>query len=324
MTALPNGMLNDASVLSLRCFAAVVETQSFSSAARQLRLAPSSVTKNIQILESNFNVALFHRSTRRINVTEAGERFYEQCLRILAEIDRAAVAMVAEQQLAGHLRITASPSFTTAVLSPHLHEFLGAHPGISLDVIVTSATPDLIRDRIDIAITLQEEPRSKLAHFLLAASPRVICASPGYVQKHGAPATPDELHQHECISGRFSDLAETWFIRGKGNWQAIPVRSRLLSDNGDLLRQACIMGAGIGNFYQYHVDTELEAGQLVRILPDHEVKPKNIYALIPHRQIVRPLTRAFIEFVGNLVGAPPSSDRARWYELGAADYGADE
>lgn len=293
-------MLNDASILSLRCFVAVVETQSFSSAARQLRLAASSVTKHVQLLENAISVALVHRTTRRISVTDAGERFYDQCLGILAQIDSAAAVMIAERALSGHLRVVAPPSFAATLLGPHLHEFLAGHPGLSVDVMVSSATPDLIRDRIDVAITLQEEPESKLAHFLLAESPRALCASPAYLDRFGMPEHPRDLAGHECISGRFSELAEAWFLRDQGNWQAVHVRSRLLSDNGDLLRQACLMGSGIGNFYRFHVQEDLDAGRLVHVLPAYESKPKNIYAVIPHRQIVRPQTKAFIEFVTRL------------------------
>lgn len=309
MTALPNGMLNDASILSLRCFVAVVETQSFSSAARQLRLAASSVTKHVQLLENALDVALVHRTTRRISVTDAGERFYDQCLAILAQIDSAAAVMIAERALTGHLRVTAPPSFAATLLGPHLHEFLTEHPGLSVDVMVSSATPDLIRDRIDVAITLQEDPESKLAHFRLAESPRALCASPGYVERFGMPEHPRDLARHECISGRFSELAEAWLLRQEhGDWQAVHVRSRLLSDNGDLLRQTCLMGSGIGNFYRFHVQADLDAGRLVHVLPSYESKPKNIYAVIPHRQIVRPQTRAFIEFVTGLTGQPRAQD----------------
>ena len=169
---LPTGMLNNASVLSLRCFAAVVETQSFSSAARQLRLAPSSVTKHIQTLENAVNVALVHRTTRRISVTEAGERFYENCLAILAQIESAAAIMVEERALSGHMRVTAPPAFAVTVLGPNLPMFLDEHPGLTVDLIVTSAAPDLIRDRIDVAIMLHSAPESKLTHFFLSGCPR--------------------------------------------------------------------------------------------------------------------------------------------------------
>jgi DNA-binding transcriptional LysR family regulator len=299
--SLPTGMLNNASVLSLRCFVAVVETQSFSSAARQLRLAPSSITKHVQTLETAVNVALVHRTTRRISVTEAGERFYDHCLTILAQVDSAAAVMVEEQALSGHMRITAPPAFALTVLGPNIHVFLDEHPGITIDLIVTSGTPDLIRDRIDVAISLHSQPESKLAHFFLAASPREICASPGYIERHGTPAMPDDLPRHHCLSGRFSDLVEPWYFSAGTETWAINVKSRLLSDNGDLLRHACIAGGGIGNFYRFHVQNDLKEGRLVRVLPDFTPRPKDIYAVIPHRHLVRPQTRAFIEFTKRAV-----------------------
>lgn len=301
--ALPSGRINDATFLSLRCFAAVVETQNFSAAARQLQVAPSSVTKHIQLLEEVLGVALFHRTTRRIAVTEAGERFYDQCLTILAQIDGATAAMAAAQDLAGHLRVTAPPSFAAAVLGPHIHEFLATHPGISVDIIVTSDTPDLIGDRIDVAIAVQDAPETKLPHQLLAACPRVLCASPGYVARHGMPHEPDELDRHHCISGRFSDLAETWHLERDGTTASVRVPSALLSDSGELLRQACVNGAGIGNFYYFHVREDLEAGRLTRVLPTYQPRARSVYAVTPHRQIVRPQTRAFVAFVTRLAEA---------------------
>jgi DNA-binding transcriptional LysR family regulator len=310
MAVLPNGILNEASILSLRCFVAVVETQSFSSAARQLRLSPSSVTKQVQSLEQALHVALVHRTTRRISVTDAGERFYEQCLAILVQVDRAASVFAPDRELTGHLRVAAPPSFAAVVLGPRIHEFLDKHPGLSVDVMVSSATPDLIRDRIDVAITLQEEPESKLAHFLLAASPRTLCAAPSYLDRHGRPPSPADLHGHECLSGRFSELAEPWMLRNGTDWQAFRVRTRLLSDNGDMLRQSCLAGGGIGNFYRFHVQADLDAGRLEVVLPGYEVRPKNIYAVIPHRLIVRPQTRAFIDFIQGLVTGQPGTRAA--------------
>jgi DNA-binding transcriptional LysR family regulator len=301
MTALPGGLLNNASILSLRCFAAVVETQSFSSAAKQLRLAPSSVTKHVQLIEKAVNVALVHRTTRRVSVTDAGERFYDQCLAILAQVDRAAAVMAPEKELSGHLRVTAPPSFVAAALGPRIPDFLRAHPGLSLDVAVSSALPDLIRARIDVAVTLGEAPQSKLTHFLITACPMVMCASPEYVARYGTPIRPEDLVQHACLSGRFSDLAQGWTLGRAGKWEVVNGNSRLLSDNGELLRQACLGGAGIGSFYRFHVQNDLRTGSLISILENYEVKNKNLYAVIPHRQIIRPQARAFIDFLRKIV-----------------------
>jgi DNA-binding transcriptional LysR family regulator len=297
---LPRSPLNDASIIALRCFVAVVQTHSFSSAARQLRLAPSSVTKHVKMLENALGSALVHRTTRLVSVTDAGENFYERCVAILNEIDSAQAMIASERQLSGHLRIVAPPSFAASILGPNLHIFLQDHPAVSVDVIVTSATPNLIRDRVDVAISLENDPKSKLAHMLLAPCSRVLCASPAYIAAHGEPKSPEELQSHDCIASRFSDLAEDWVLRRNGTWEAINIHSRLLSDNGDLLRQTCLRGAGIGNFYRFHVQNDLESGGLKHVLPGFEVKPKNIYAVLPHRQIMRPQAKAFVDFARKL------------------------
>jgi DNA-binding transcriptional LysR family regulator len=134
----------------------------------------------------------------------------------------------------------------------------------------------------------------------------VICAAPSYVQRHGIPKTLGDLQKHECIASRFSELTEAWVLRRQREWQTVNVRSRLLSDNGDLLRQACIAGAGIGNFYRFLVRDDIEQGRLMEVLTDYEPKPKNIYAVLPHRQIVRPQAKAFIEFVRGVAGGENS------------------
>ena len=175
------------------------------------------------------------------------------------------------------------------------------HPAISIDASVTSATEDLIRNRIDVAIALREEPQSKLTHFWLASCALHLCASPDYLARRGQPRRPDDLTAHECLAGRHSDLAESWSLGRDGVWQLINPKFKLLSDNGDLLRQGCIGGAGIGAFYDFHVQDDLREGRLVRVLPQFDLEPRNIFAIIPHKKIIRPQAKAFIDFVQGLM-----------------------
>jgi DNA-binding transcriptional LysR family regulator len=138
------------------------------------------------------------------------------------------------------------PSFAPAILAPRIHEFLANYPGLSLDVAVSSATPDLMRNRADVAITLHEEPQSKLVHF-----------------RDGA--------------GRPVDL-----------------RFKLLSDNGEVLRRACLARAGIGEFYRFHVRKDIRLNRLVPLLRDYESRPQSMLAITPHRESVSPQAKAFI------------------------------
>ncbi|MBR0859120.1 LysR family transcriptional regulator [Bradyrhizobium liaoningense] len=319
MTALPNQLFNQVSILSLRCFVAVVETQSFSAAARQLTVAPSSVTKQVQLMESAANVALVHRTTRRVSVTEAGERFYEHCLAILNEIDNASVLTGADKQVTGHLRVTAPPAFAGAMLGRHIHAFMEEHPAISIDLSVTSATPDLIRSRIDVAIMLSDQPQSKLTHFCLGSCTPILCASPDYLTHRITPKQLDDLNHLECLSARFSELAASWRLGRQGCWQTVTPHFKLLSDNGELLRQACLGGAGIAALYDFHIQDDLRAGRLVRVLPKFEFASNGVFAIIPHKTIVRPQAKVFIDFVRRLVAEPGINRRAAGPSLRSDD-----
>lgn len=289
--------LNQASVLSLRCFVAVVDAHSFSSAARQLRLAPSAVTKHVQLLERATGAALIHRTTRRISVTDAGESFYLRCVEILEQLEGAIAGISGERASGGHLRVTAPPSFASAVLAAGLPKFLDLHPTATVDVVVSSDIPDLVRERVDIAVFIGDELPTKQAQVVLAQCPQVLCAAPKYLDLRGKPMSIEELSRHNCLCPRFSEVAETWHLQSAGGWSAVRPRAVLLSDNGDTLKAACLAGAGIGNFYRFHVNQDLASGALVEVLPNHPLRGKSIYAVLPHRSIVRPLVRDFLSFL---------------------------
>ena len=301
MSTLSQGLLNDVRVISLRCFAAVVETRSFSSAARQLRLSASSVTKHIHALEASLGVALVHRTTRQVSVTEAGEHLYRSCLAVLVQIDNAAGPLVGESRLEGHLRIVAPPAFAVTILGPRIPDFLTEHPRLTIDVFVSSSTPDLIRERLDLAITLREAQESKQPHLQLGAIARVLCASAAYTERCGLPRRIEDLQHHDCIASRFTQRADVWELKTGTRFRSARIRPRLLSDNGELQKQACLHGAGIGAFYEFHVRQDLMEGRLLRVLPQHETRPHKLYVSMPHREIVRPQARAFIDFLKGLV-----------------------
>lgn len=299
---MPN-FLDQTSVLSLRCFVAVVNANSFSSAARQLRMAPSSVTKHLQLLERATGAALVHRTTRRISVTDAGEAFYQRCIEILQQLEGAIAGISGEQSVGGHLRVTAPPSFASSVVAPGLLRFLDMYPGATVDLCVNSDIPDLVRERVDVAIFIGEELPTKQAQLMLAESPPVLCASPEYLKRHGAPVTLNDLERHRCLCARFSEVADNWHLKVGNSWKSIRPNAVLLSDNGDALRKACLASAGIGNFYRFHVAEDLATGRLVEVLPQHPVRPKKIYAILPHRHMIRPLVRGFTSFLSEEVAA---------------------
>jgi DNA-binding transcriptional LysR family regulator len=295
--------LDAAGILSLRIFVTVAEAQSFSAAARQMRLSPSAVTNHVLSLERMLGVALFHRTTRKVAITAVGGRFYKQSVAILGQVEEALENVVPSQEPLGHLRVTAPPSFAVRVIGPHLGGFLTSHPKVSVDMIVSSAVPNMVADRIDVAILLREEPQGKLSHVPLGSNPRAFCASHEYVARAGTPRTPRDLAKHRCLANMVAGGAEPWSFRMGQEVRQIQVDGPLLSDNGEILRRACLSGTGIGNFYRFHVREDLEHGDLIEVLANYQPDTNRIYAMVPHREMVRPLAQLFIDFVRGVVGS---------------------
>ncbi|TSD54665.1 LysR family transcriptional regulator [Variovorax sp. KBS0712] len=302
--------LDFASIAVLRSFAAVVECGGFSPAAKQLGLASSTMSKHIGALESGLRVALIHRTTRRLEVTQSGNRFYERCKAILQEVDQASLLAEPLTTLKGELRVVASPSFTASVLLPALPTFMATHPQLAIDLRVGSAHVDLIREGVDIWMTLELPQRNKAPSIKLARNNCVVCASPAYLDRHGIPESPADLKRHAGLLGHGSPYAEEWpFLMGR-QIKRYPIRKAFASDNGDALRFCCLEGLGLGGFYTFHVAKDLEAGRLVEVLRPYRANPGGVYAIVPHRHYISPAANAFIDFVRALCGTWESRGHA--------------
>lgn len=290
--------LDFASIAQLRSFIAVVESGGFSLAAKQLQLVPSTISKHIGSLEAGLRVALIHRTTRKLEITEAGNRFYERCKAILREADRANLPSEApSRSLTGELRVVASPSFTSFVLLPQLPSFIASHPQLMIDLRVGAGPVDLIRDGVDVSISLDESHRNKNPAIRLSANTCVVCAAPSYLARKGTPETPSDLRRHDGLVGHGSPFAEEWpFMVGRAV-KKFPVRKTFASNNGDVLRAYCLEGLGLGGFYGFHVARDLKAGRLVEVLRPYRANPTAVYAVVPHRHYLSPNAQAFIDFM---------------------------
>lgn len=297
MPSITRPSLDGAGILSLRIFTAVADSQSFSGAGRQLRLSASAVTNHVLGLERMLGLALFHRTTRTVRITPAGERFYNKARQILDQVDEALHDVAPGARLAGHIRVTAPPSFAMSVVGPNLGQFLEANPGVSVDFIVSSARPNMIADRIDVAFLLQDSVEGNFASELIAENPRAFCASPSYLEKFGTPQHPDDLSRHFCLGNMVAAKSEPWAVCDGRSTRLLNVKGPLVADNGEVLRSACLSGAGIGNFYRFHINDDLENARLIEVLAGYQPNTNRTYAVTPHREMVRPLARIFIAFV---------------------------
>ena len=306
------------SLAPMRLFVATVRGGSFSEAARQLGCTPSAVSRQVGALEADLGVRLFTRTTRRLNLTEAGTALLEQSERILGEIDamREAVRAV-DASPRGLLRVTAPIVYGRLHLVPLLPEFLERHAEVEVNLVLSDAVVDLLENDIDVAVRIAALPDSTLIARRLASVERVICGSPAYLQQRGIPAAPADLREHACLPFRFHTAANVWRsgsnvwrLEGEDGLEEVSVNGPFTANNADALVIAALAGLGLILVPTWLVSDHLREGALVPVLGDYRVSPSDIetsvYAVYPSGRFLSPKVRAFIDFLVDHLGEQPA------------------
>lgn len=278
----------------IEAFAAVVERGSFTAAAAALQTAKSSVSETIRGLEERMGVRLLERTTRRVRPTEAGAAFYRHCRRLLDDLAAArAEAQAAQRQPAGRLRVGTPDAFAERYVLPGLGAFLARYPTIEIELVEAAGAADLVEQGLDLAIRIVEKPEPRLVVRRIATSRIAIVAAPGYLAAAGTPLKPRDVLHHRLIG--FSPLAwrDTWRI-GK---DTLAVQPRLLTNNGESLRAAALAGLGLAAIPEWLVADALVAGQLTRVLADHETPSGGIYAVYPTNRLLAARVRLFVDHI---------------------------
>lgn len=287
-------------VAAFRSYATVVETGSFSAAARQIGVSVSTISKHVDMIEARLQLTLLLRTTRRMTVTEAGREFHEQCRRVLDRLDAVTEARLTPTGLAGQLSLIAAPSFARCVLSPALPRFLAAHPNLCVEVQVRTAPANFLKEGIDLAIRMTKiHSRSDRLEWI-GPAPSALYASPDYLARHGTPRHPDALIDHQCLRGLNSPYDDKWLFKVDGEPMSFPIVPAFSSDMGDVLRDACLAGFGIAGFYGFHVREEVAAGRLVPVLTDYQADVSALYAVVPIGRYTPAKTTAFLAFLREL------------------------
>lgn len=296
---------------SMTVFSRVVATRSFSAAARDLGISQATASKHVQTLESWLGARLLHRTTRRVNLTEAGESFYAQCTRILEDMEAARQTGKPDARLRGHLRISAPVAFGSTSFGALLVEFMEQNAELSLSVILCDRPVDVIEEGYDVAIRVghpgdDPPPQTGMTAQALAPVRFVVCAAPAYLQKHGAPETPAELARHTCLTDT-RHPGDIWRFSGIRGVSEVPVTGHLKTDNGLLRRSAARAGAGILLAPEFLVEDDLATGRLMKILPG-DTPPAGILEVVcPAHRAASPKVRALVAFLSTRIGAasPP-------------------
>jgi len=280
-------------------FVCVVENRSFSKAAEKLCVVRSAISSRISSLEKRLGVQLLTRTTRKISLTEDGHRFYENCLNILDSLNRAEQQTIKQHgNLSGNIRIATPLTFGIDYLSPVLNEFLNLHPNISLDLDLNDRIVNIMEEKVDLAIRIGILDDSTLVARRLSSSPRVILASPAYLEKHGIPNKPEELSQHMGIEYSYASKTKYWRFQDKGkNWLSVNISSRFKANNGDVLLHAAIDGLGVLISPTFICSDAINKKLLIPILTNYKLAHDIIYVLYPQQNYLPIRIRALIDFL---------------------------
>jgi DNA-binding transcriptional LysR family regulator len=281
-------------------FTRVVEQGSFTGGAKLLGMPKSSVSRSIARLEERLNARLIQRSTRRINLTEVGRRYYEQCRRIIQELE-AANAMVEGFQSApvGTLRISApiilGQAFLGLIVSDYLHRYSGTRCFVEL----SNRAVDLIEEGFDLAIRVGTLPDSSLRQQWLGQTTTALYASSTYLKQQGVPRLPNDLLKHSLLDFGASDRESKWRLQKGERAIEIEVTAKLFSNDIVVLREAALRGHGITRLPIFSAHQEVIAGNLKPILPDWQTPKVDITAVYPSHKSLSPSVRAFIDLVAD-------------------------
>jgi DNA-binding transcriptional LysR family regulator len=312
-------------IQDLRIFARVAAVQNLSSVGTELGLTPGTISKRIQALESELRVRLFDRTTRSIRITEEGATFLSYIERILVDLEKARAAVGDHTtRPKGKIKVSAPASFGRLYIAPAISAFMRTYREIDVQVDLTDRIVNLQEEGYDVAIRNGPLTDSVLIAKRLCPDRQIVVAAPAYLEAHGAPKTPVDLTQHNCLV-----LGDKWqwsFCRGKEDF-SVRVSGRLRSNNGELLRHAVLDGLGLLQTSELLVREDLATGRLVRVLEDYEVASDSaVWAVYPSSKHVLPKLRALLDFLADWFrdisanGTPTDKPNGRAIDLGKKRY----
>jgi DNA-binding transcriptional LysR family regulator len=273
-----------------RVFAAVVDAESFTAAAERLGMSRAAVSKHVLQLEERLGARLLNRTTRRVSVTESGRTFYEQCRRILADLEdaeRAAGELHNEPR--GELRIMAPTNFGLAEIGAAITDLALAYPRLRINLTLNDHVTDPIEEGYDIAISVGR-PRgasSSLIARKLNSSRRILCASPDYLARRGTPRQPEDLSQHACLTYSYLEEPDEWHL----------ISGPIVTSHREVLKTAVVRGLGIAYGPVMFFREDLKAGRVVEVLPKFKLPEETIYAVYPVGQQRSAKVLAFNDFM---------------------------
>jgi DNA-binding transcriptional LysR family regulator len=282
----------------MEAFVAVIEAGSFVGAAERLELSTAAVSRQVRALEDRLDTRLLNRTTRRLSLTEEGERFIEHARSLLRDLSEAETEIKAGSiEASGRLRINVPVSYGLLRLSGLWPEFMQRHPRVALDVTLSDRLVDLVDEGYDLAIRIGQLQSSSLVSRKLGDTRLRLCAAPGYLEQHDRPEHPTELSSHTTLSYSLFSTGTRWRFEGPEDTVEVRVTPRMHSNSGDTCVSAAIAGLGVVLQPDFLVEQALSSGQLVELMPGWQAPALGIHAVYPARRNLPRKTRAMLEFL---------------------------
>jgi len=279
-------------------FLAVVRAGSFVGAAEATGLSKAAVSRHVAELEESLGVRLLHRTTRRLSLTDDGQRFHARANELAAAMEELEAETASRGgEAMGLLRINAPTTFGNLHLAPLWPRFTAANPKVSLDITLNDRLVDLVDEGYDLAIRITNMASSQLVSRQLATTRIVLCASPGYLALHGTPTQPQELAKHQVLAYRYWSGGDDWRFDGPGGAVTVRVNPRIRTNSGDTCRAAALEDQGIVLQPDFLVGDDLNRGTLVELMPQYRSVELGIHAVYPSRKHLPMKTRRLVDFL---------------------------
>lgn len=285
-------------------FNAVAESGSFRAAAERLNVSPSAVSKAINELETRLGARLIARTTRQLALTEAGTSYHASVASALATLEEGAETVNAVTAAPrGLLRVAMPVMFGQLFIAPLLPRFVERYPDVRIDVTSSDGFVDVVGDGYDVAIRgASGMPDSTMIARKIMETPTIVCASPAYIEKHGAPQHPDELPDHACLVATAAPSIAEWDFDIDNAGYSVRVSGPIRSTSLTVAREGALAGTGIARFPYHFAEPDITSGRLVRLLQDFERQEASVYLVYPAQRELALKTRAFIDFVVAEIG----------------------
>lgn len=291
---------------TMEAFVRIVESGSFSAAARQMRIGQPAISKAIAQLELRLGTRLLSRSTRGLSVTEAGVGYYERAKRALDEANEAELAATgAGAGLTGRLRFSATVTFARLHVMPLLPAFLEAHPALTVEAILDDRNVDLIGENIDIALRMGEPTSMTATGRRIATSKRLVVATPGYLQRHGVPKRPRELPAFPAVTYMQGGGGETWTFRKGSQADVVTLKGTISTSAAEGVREAVFAGMGLAVATEWMFQPDLDKRRVERVLSDWTLPSIDLWTLYPAGRQASAKARAFASFITESLAKTP-------------------